>query len=771
MNILTLFVSRTGTRSLQSFSTDAPTDMADEPLYNIFRYALQDDQGNFRGQEAGLYADTLVKEAFDNTNPSSQTLAAEAVVVYNVWMYLVHELYQTLRQCKNKQIVDTDGIHSIDEAAAYWIGDGQVTGDAEQGHLLYALAEQMGEKFGLDETGQSRTNTNILRLFNQAKLEFSAPTACSDNPDTFPKLSQIVNRIVSWATVPLMQGLISNLRENDKDRVKMYARAVVPLVAGCSASTYSFLSDKLFGEDYNVVEVEGIITRLQSTYECLGFTCADVGTHELDSTQACSDPPVLSPLAGYVPQSDVRKVRILVVFLMAHAIRTNASRVSSLLVRSPQFALLDLDILHANILMQMGAYGAVEDLYSHGKHALVEDEGGLQTLSLYQMATTSQRSVVPQFDSFNRYYESDKYADDIIRKALNENDEKFGPASAEQRREIVVKTMQYLVVYMAALQEMYQSIADCNSPDAGKILDAEEAWDRGAAFLIGSLEGTEDGGNVEGMSFYRLALKRCEQFGTCTPEGRPSWNDEFSSLLYTGRASVQGRACGELRKTVREIETLLIVPLIQGTLRYALHNEKLGEKSPDKGIGEGFAFSRSVLPLVDDSNRDSASEIAINMDFQFDTVPVHQGARTVFGAFARAYGKMNVNCEDVGKTEGHDACSGATSPGARDTNVGMIVGILVGVVALLAIIALVVYDRRKKKRANEPEPSFIRSSTGEMNHTSDRMTGDAYTSGHEVDDDDDDDIEDPDIAVLVKAESPTKTEPMGISPDNSFTID
>lgn len=282
--------------------------MADEPLFNIFRYALQDDQGQFLGQEVGLYADTLVSEAFDNTNPTSQTIAAEAVVVYNVWMYLVHELYQTLRQCKNKAIVDTDGIHSIDEAAAYWIGDGQVTGDAEQGHLLYALAEQMGEKFGLDESGQSRTNTNILRLFNQAKLEFSAPTACSDNPDTFPKLSQIVNRIVSWMTVPLIQGLISNLRENDKDRVKMYARAVLPLVAGCSESTYAFLSDKLFVEEYNVVEVEGIIARLQTTYECLGFTCADVGTHELDSTQACTDPPVLSPLAGYVPQSDVRSV-------------------------------------------------------------------------------------------------------------------------------------------------------------------------------------------------------------------------------------------------------------------------------------------------------------------------------------------------------------------------------------------------------------------------------------------------------------------------------
>lgn len=439
-----------------------------------------------------------------------------------------------------------------------------------------------------------------------------------------------------------------------------------------------------------------------------------------------------------------------------------------LLARPFQFSLLDLDILHANILMKMGAYGAVEDLYSHGKHALVEDENGLETLSLYQMATTSQRSLVPQFDSFNRYYESDKYADDIIRKVLNAEDEKFAQASPEQRREIVVKTMQYLVVYMAALQQMYEAVADCNSPDSGKILDAEEAWDRGAAFLVGSLEGTGDGGNEEGMSFYRLALKHCEQFGTCAPEGRASWNEEFISLLYTGRASVQGSACNEVRKTVREIETLLLIPLIQGNLRYALANSNLGDNSPDMGIGAGYAFSRSVLPLVEDSNRESAETIADNMDFQFENVPVRQGAGAVFGSFARAYGKMNVNCEDIGKAEGYDACNGATSPEqASDTNVGMIVGILVGVFALLAIIALVVlFERKKKKQAGELQPTFLRPK-GEMNHTPDRMTGDAYAAGEAADEDEDE--ENPDIAVLVEP-SPGKTEPMDDSPDNSFEI-
>jgi hypothetical protein len=282
--------------------------MADDPLYTIFRYALQDGQGLFLGKDVGLYADTLVNEAFENTNAASQLLGAEAVVVYNVWMYLAHELFQTLSNCKNKTVVDMDGIHSIDEAVAYWIGDGQVTGDGEQGHLLYALAEQMGERFGLDETGQSRTNTNILRLFNDAKSELSLPTACSDDPETHPRLFHTVNKIVSWMTVPLVQGLIHNLYQNDKDRVKLYGRAVWPLVAGCSDSTFTTLKDKLFTADFNVIEVDDIVARIETTYECLGFTCDDIGVHEEQTKHTCTDISVLNPLAGYVPLSDVRAV-------------------------------------------------------------------------------------------------------------------------------------------------------------------------------------------------------------------------------------------------------------------------------------------------------------------------------------------------------------------------------------------------------------------------------------------------------------------------------
>jgi hypothetical protein len=443
-----------------------------------------------------------------------------------------------------------------------------------------------------------------------------------------------------------------------------------------------------------------------------------------------------------------------------------------------QFALIDLDIFLSNILMKMGAYGAVEDLYTNGKHAVVEGENGSQTLSLYKLATTSQRSVVPQFDSFKRFYEDELYADTIIRDGLANKD-----ASTEQRREMVVKGMQYLVLYMAAAQEMYLSVADCSSPDAAKILDAEEAWDRAAAYLIGSMEGPEDGGSVEGQSFYSLARKRCEEFGTCSATGKASWNDQLNSALYTGRGAVESRACGELRKTTTEIETLMLIPLIQSTLRYANANAKLDKGTTDKGLAEGFVFSRAVLPLVEDANTDSAKTIDENMDFQLEKKPVHEGPASVWNAFAAAYGRMGVECELVGETESFDACTSATSPSdvQGNDNLAMILGIILGILAALAICVFLYYFDKKKKQQMlaENRPSFV-PPKGELNHTPDQLTGSTYLAGEPDSDLEDDDYNDAPESSFHdpgpsssndSPESPQGDTTLDTSRDRPYTID
>ena len=297
-----------GVRSLAGFSTTATLQMMDEPVFNIFRFALRGEDGLFLGNEDRLYADSVVNDAFQITTPAARTVAVEAMVAINLWMYLVHELFQTLKNCKNGMIADTDGIHSIDEAVAYWIGDGQIAGDSERGHLLYALAEEMGENFQNEVGGQARSNKNILRLFNEAKNVVGLPNACRGDPETYPRLRMIINDIVSQMTIPLVQGLIHNLRNNDRDRVKMYAHAFVPLVVACNPSLYAFLREKLMLLTYNVVEVEDIVERIRTTYDCLRITCDDVGQHTTETSSVCVDTPRLNAIAGYRPSNDVRQV-------------------------------------------------------------------------------------------------------------------------------------------------------------------------------------------------------------------------------------------------------------------------------------------------------------------------------------------------------------------------------------------------------------------------------------------------------------------------------
>jgi hypothetical protein len=299
-------------RSLKKFSVESSLEMLDDPLFNIYMYALQESDGTFMSKETRLYADTLVTETFQQVSATEKSLPAEAAVALNLWMYVVHLLHKALESCKNKEIRDDDGVHSMDVAVAYWIGDGQIAGASDRGHLLYALAEEMADNFDtFGAGGESRANTNILKLFNEAKNEIALPGACSDNPGTFIRMRHIVTKLVPQMAVPLIQGLIHNLRANDRTRVKIYATAVVPMFAGCSPNTFSELKNKLIHMNYNVIEVEDIVALLGSAYSCLGLHCGDIGKHsseQADEAPACDADDILRSLAGYKPASDVREV-------------------------------------------------------------------------------------------------------------------------------------------------------------------------------------------------------------------------------------------------------------------------------------------------------------------------------------------------------------------------------------------------------------------------------------------------------------------------------
>jgi hypothetical protein len=683
-----------GVRSLQSFSVSATQTMASNPLFQISVFALRDSAGAYLGASAGQFADSIVRESFDKGGE----LAVDAAVALNLWMEAVNELFETLANCRNQQLKDDDGIHSMDEVAAYWLGDGKPDGQFENGHLLYALGETMGKNFDtVGDDGQADANTNLLQLLQQAKLELSFPDACSEDVATVRRIRHVVNLAVSQMTVPLMQALINHIIFGDKDRVRVYAHAIVPLLAACSPVNFAFLKDKLIDNSYSATEIDSIVLALQNSYGCLGLTCDDIGFHvdsELDID--CVQDNSITPLAGFHSRTD-----------------------------AGEYAQLDLDIQELDILMAMEAYDAAEELYRFGKHAATGLDNGKILLSLESVARDAGRSRVPEFLSFEQFFQNDaNYADTIIRNT-------FSPLNQElnslQKRYVAVGTAQYMVMYMGALQAMQDSVSACekDSQDRG----ASEHWDRAAAYIIGHMEGADNGGSREGRLLWGLAKRVCEEFSTCstTVEGSSLADEKILSLLYTGRGALTSGSCPALRDAVSEIRSSLRVPLIQGAISMIVKVDETTGAQKERHHAEAHALSMALLPLIAAKNRDRANTISSNLDFADS--PLSSGLTTVVDAFTASIGDLEVDCTDVGVSVRVDACSGKVSGGVS-VGIFLVIAVVVVSIATLAI-AFLIYRKRARKKLKEA-PVFVPNEKGEMSHHEVFSTSSSRMSAGEV---------------------------------------
>jgi hypothetical protein len=385
-------------------------------------------------------------------------------------------------------------------------------------------------------------------------------------------------------------------------------------------------------------------------------------------------------------------------------------------------ARIDLDLREIDILMQMNAHKAAEEIYMYGKN--VEGSNG-GSLSLSEIATTSERSIVPQYDAFSRFYDDNSFIDKSIRAALRGD----GIWSGEQRRVLVLKSLQAIVMFFGALQAAYEAVSDCSTSAQSRSDGKTDAWDRAAAFLVGSLEGTESNGSAEGYLFYSLAQEHCEAFGTCEDDtAAVEVNEQLIDLLYSGRGAVLGNSCNSLRKIADELSTLLLVPAIQGALITSIRLSKQVEKKSSLHRAEAYVYSRALLPIVDDINRDAASVIDKNLG---DRAPAseQQIAVEVFSAFANVFPGMGVDCELIGETDDFDPCAGVVymSSSSGSATTWIIVGI--AIVTFLAGVGGWFFRRRLqgKKRLAENNPKFI-VSAGEFNNHSMNLLEKAFSN-------------------------------------------
>merc|ERR1719262_923911 len=290
------------------------------------------------------------------------------------------------------------------------------------------------------------------------------------------------------------------------------------------------------------------------------------------------------------------------------------------------------------------------------------------------------------YKQFYDYYGSFTYADDWALAALDGTTLTFGaPASLTfnfgdaadaARKEAVKKGTAYMHAWMYAIREFEDAIDDCQTCTANcnefsaNTAGPVHAWDEGVAFYTGSLEGTAQGGNTAGKLAYRLAEKRCKNFGTCSGTGGTTGISNVNHELFKadglfpkGRDLLLEGKCSEVRPVVNQIVSIMTVPLVQGTLRYAWKTGQIDgadNKPTDqtaKNSAEGSTFAAAVLPLVHACDADAAKIVNDHMKFGAAVYDKTTGAfasgskpdtSAVKLALEKTYDCLGITCAHVG---------------------------------------------------------------------------------------------------------------------------
>jgi len=266
-----------------------------------------------------------------------------------------------------------------------------------------------------------------------------------------------------------------------------------------------------------------------------------------------------------------------------------------------------------------------------------------RTLAGFSTAAQSKMAGQEFYAAFRAYYSEGDYADKFVMSALN-GAGIFNGKDAVSRVEGAQKGSAYQNVWMYVIREMEDAIMDCNNGCINCNDDPVHAWDEAVAFYAGSLEGAA--GDPAGKLLYRLAEKRCANFGTCTGAGSKSAvNTQIVAQFRLGQDALTKGRCVEVIPIKKRIVQLMSVPLVQGALRYAYKIDEMKGASKEKA--EGAAFSAAILPLVAGCNSNAAKIISDNMAMNAVS-PMSSGFTSVKLAFESTYACVGITCADVG---------------------------------------------------------------------------------------------------------------------------
>lgn len=235
------------------------------------------------------------KTSFDNGNADfsrygyeGKTEAIKKGTAYmNVWMYMIREMEDALDDCQEGCTLancNDDPVSAWDEAVAFYTGSLEGVDGEGEGKLLHELADKRcanfktcGE-FASELSGISHVNLDIFHEFDlgASKILRGECSAAREQKE----------KIETMMAVPLIQGAIRYAYITDRDATAgekaeaegaTFAAAVLPLVHACNEEAAATIYDNLKVGQGLTANFADVKNAFESTYECLGIRCEDVG--------------------------------------------------------------------------------------------------------------------------------------------------------------------------------------------------------------------------------------------------------------------------------------------------------------------------------------------------------------------------------------------------------------------------------------------------------------------------------------------------------------
>jgi len=273
-----------------------------------------------------------------------------------------------------------------------------------------------------------------------------------------------------------------------------------------------------------------------------------------------------------------------------------------------------------------------------------------RTLKGFSTQAEAKMKMQETFQVYRAYYGAYDYANQYVLGAFGATGG-FANLGDDARTQGVKKGTAYMNVWMYVIHEIEDAIMDCQNSCTDPTTqtcnqDPVHAIDEAAAFYAGSLEGSTATGNADnGKLVFRLAQKRCGNFGTCLSSGQAKANQQIISQLSLAQTKLRQSSCVEVVEIKKRIVELMSIPLIQGSIRYAY---KVGEDGEGlKAKAEGAVFSAAILPRVAACDAAKAQIISNNMKIDAGTF-MTSGFKAVKEAFEATYECLGITCEDIG---------------------------------------------------------------------------------------------------------------------------